>query len=82
MWIIYHLVGKVSLFMLRLLSWSSTMKSFTRFRLDSIWLAHFQNSIQVTGGPEDCYLIATSEQPICAFHQNETFENNDNLPLR
>jgi seryl-tRNA synthetase len=38
---------------------------------------------KVTGGPDDCYLIATSEQPICAFHMNELFDNPaEMLPLR
>lgn len=36
----------------------------------------------VTGGSgEDKYLIATSEQPICAYHMNETLNPKD-LPLR
>jgi len=38
---------------------------------------------KVTGSEEDKYLIATSEQPISAFHSDEWFENPEKqLPLR
>jgi len=36
---------------------------------------------KVIGGPEDKYLIATSEQPISAYHMNQWI-NNTSLPLR
>jgi len=36
---------------------------------------------KVTGDGEDKYLIATSEQPICAYHMNEWLEEKS-LPLR
>ncbi|CAN0358174.1 unnamed protein product, partial [Discosporangium mesarthrocarpum] len=37
---------------------------------------------QVTGeGIEEKYLIATSEQPMCAFHKGEWLAESD-LPLR
>ena len=38
---------------------------------------------QVTGAEDDKYLIATSEQPISAFHSDEWFEDpKTQLPLR
>ena len=38
---------------------------------------------KVSGGAEEQYLIATSEQPISAFHANEWFEKpSEQLPLR
>lgn len=38
--------------------------------------------LQVTGeGTEDKYLIATSEQPMCAFHKGEWLAESE-LPLR
>jgi len=36
---------------------------------------------KVTGGADDLYLIATSEQPISAYHRKEWL-TNDELPLR
>lgn len=39
--------------------------------------------MQVSGDGEDKYLIATSEQPISAFHMDEWFESPANqLPIR
>lgn len=38
---------------------------------------------KVTGDGEDKYLIATSEQPISAFHMNEWFEKpSEQLPIK
>ena len=38
---------------------------------------------KVTGDDEDKYLIATSEQPISAFHSGEWFENpKEQLPIK
>jgi seryl-tRNA synthetase len=38
---------------------------------------------KVTGDNEDKYLIATSEQPISAFHMNEWFEKpKEQLPIK
>lgn len=38
---------------------------------------------KVTGDGEDKYLIATSEQPLSAFHMNEWFEKpTDQLPIK
>jgi seryl-tRNA synthetase len=37
--------------------------------------------VQVSGEGEDKYLIATSEQPLCALHRQQWFEAKD-LPKR
>lgn len=38
---------------------------------------------KVTGDGDDKYLIATSEQPISAFHMNEWFESpKEQLPIK
>jgi seryl-tRNA synthetase len=37
--------------------------------------------VQVTGEGEDKYLVATSEQPLCAMHRQQWFESKD-LPKR
>ena len=39
------------------------------------------SGVQVTGEGEDKYLIATSEQPLCAFHRQQWFEPKA-MPLR
>jgi seryl-tRNA synthetase len=46
-------------------------------------LAEFNESLYnvSTGGEEDCYLIATSEQPCCALHMNSTL-NAKQLPIK
>lgn len=45
-------------------------------------LEQFDEELYKVGGDgDDKYLIATSEQPICAYHQNEWMEEK-NLPLR
>lgn len=41
------------------------------------------NTVQVTASEDDKYLIATSEQPISAFHSEEWFETPEKqLPIR
>jgi len=45
-------------------------------------LAEFDESLyKVSGQEEDCYLIATSEQPCCALHMNSTL-NAKQLPIK
>ena len=45
-------------------------------------LSEFDETLyHVGGGEQDSYLIATSEQPICALHSGEWFGDSD-LPLR
>ena len=45
-------------------------------------LEEFDESLyKVTGTSEDLYLIATSEQPISAFHRDDTL-NKEQLPIR
>lgn len=45
-------------------------------------LADFDEQLyKVTGAGEDQYLIATSEQPICAYHANEWLDPKQ-LPLK
>lgn len=39
--------------------------------------------VQVTGDEDDKYLIATSEQPISAFHSDEWFDKpSEQLPIK
>ncbi|KAJ1855592.1 Cytosolic seryl-tRNA synthetase [Coemansia sp. RSA 1822] len=47
-------------------------------------LSQFDEELyKVSGGGEDKYLIATSEQPISAFHMNEMFEKpSEQLPIK
>ncbi|KAG0229301.1 Cytosolic seryl-tRNA synthetase [Actinomortierella wolfii] len=47
-------------------------------------LSQFDEELyKVTGETEDSYLIATSEQPISAFHANEWFESpKEQLPIK
>ncbi|KAF9329327.1 Cytosolic seryl-tRNA synthetase [Podila minutissima] len=47
-------------------------------------LSQFDEELyKVTGNDEDMYLIATSEQPISAYHANEWFEQpKEHLPLK
>lgn len=47
-------------------------------------LSQFDEELyKVTGNDEDMYLIATSEQPISAYHANEWFEQpKEQLPLK
>jgi seryl-tRNA synthetase len=40
-------------------------------------LYHVGGATSFESNPEDCYLIATSEQPICAYHQGEILEPKD-----
>ena len=44
-------------------------------------LYHVGNASSTPDGTEESYLIATSEQPICAYHQGEVIEMHD-LPKR
>lgn len=43
----------------------------------------FHLILQVTGDEDDKYLIATSEQPISAYHSEEWFESPEKqLPIK
>ena len=45
-------------------------------------LSEFDEALyKVTGGDQEKYLIATSEQPICAYHKGEWLQESE-LPLR
>ena len=70
-------------------SWLSLMKSFTRSYKNicsklccySFWVWVDRCFIQVTGEGDDKYLIATAEQPLCAYHIDEWIPPSA-LPIR
>lgn len=48
----------------------------------SIWcVVPRKAALEVAGEGEDKYLIATSEQPLCAMHRHKWFEEKE-LPLK
>lgn len=67
------------------------MKSFTRSLIITIHLYNYVVRVllfkedwffvQVTGEGDDKYLIATAEQPLCAYHLDEWIHPTE-LPLR
>lgn len=61
------------------------MKNFTRSKHDPLYLIcqKLNTDRQVIGSDDEKYLIATSEQPISAYHSDEWFESPETqLPIR
>lgn len=58
------------------------MSNFIKYvQIIKIYSSH--TILQVTGDEDDKYLIATSEQPISAFHSDEWFDQPDKqLPIK
>jgi seryl-tRNA synthetase len=45
------------------------------------WIDNLLDVRQVTGEGDDKYLIATAEQPLCAYHQDDWIHPSQ-LPIR